>query len=65
MNDQINQDFLEARRVIFSNIQTDSNLIMSRLINFSYELGQIITGYDVLEARRAIQSNVRNNYNFT
>ena len=40
-NDQI-YDFLGARRVILSNVQADSKLdIISILVNFSYELGQI------------------------
>ena len=35
-------DLLGARRVILSNVQTDSQLeLISILVNFSYELGQI------------------------
>ena len=32
--------------------------MISCLINFSYELGQILTRYDFLEARRVILSDV-------
>ena len=32
-------DLLEARRVILSNVQTDSNYLISILVNLSYELG--------------------------
>ena len=35
------------------------------LVNFSYELGQIMTRYDFLWARWVILSNVRNNLNLT
>ena len=41
-------DFLEATRVIFRNVRTDSQLDII-LINFSYEFRQIITRYDFLE----------------
>ena len=35
------------------------------LVNFSYELGYIMTRYDLLEARRVILSNVRPDSNLT
>ena len=44
------------RRVILSNVITDSNFTI--LINFSCELGKIMTRYDFLEARRVILINV-------
>ena len=40
-----------AKRVILNNVQTD------------YELGQIMTRYDILNARLVIVSNVRTNSN--
>ena len=57
-------DFLLARRVILSNVRTDSNLTYL-LINFSCELGQIMTRYDLLGARRVILSNVQTDSNLT
>ena len=42
---------------MFNQLQFD---LISRLINFSYELGQIMTKYDFLEARRVILRNIRN-----
>ena len=41
-------DFLLARRVILSNVRTDSQLDLILLVNFSCELGQIMTRYDCL-----------------
>ena len=38
---------------------------MSLLVNFSCELGQIMTRYDFLWARLVILSNVRTDLNFT
>ena len=57
-------DFLWPRRVILSNVRLQLYLI-SILVNFSSELGQIMTRYDFLEARWAILSNVRTDSNFT
>ena len=40
-------DFLEARRVIMSNVRTDSNSnLISILVNVSCEFLQIMTRYD-------------------
>ena len=87
-------DFLWARWVILSNVQTNLNLwiganndqiwlpmgkmsdseqcsnrleldLISILVNFSCELGPIITRYDILWARWVILSNVRTDLNFT
>ena len=57
-NDQIY--FLWAKWVmILSNVRTDLELdLISLLVNFSCELGQIITRYDFLWVRRVILSNV-------
>ena len=41
-------DFLLARRVILSNVRTDSQLDLILLVNFACELGQIMTRYDCL-----------------
>ena len=38
---------------------------MSLLVNFSCELGQIMTKYDLVWARRVILSNVQVDSNFT
>ena len=44
-------DFLEARRVILSHVRTDSQLaLILILVNFVYELGQIMTRCDFQEA---------------
>ena len=39
--------------------------LISILVNFSCQLGQIMTRYDFQEARWVISSNDRTNYNFT
>ena len=52
-------DFLLPRRVILSNVRTDSQLNLILLVNFTCELGQILTRYDLLGARRVILSNVQ------
>ena len=39
--------------------------LISILVNFSYELGQIMTIYDFLEARWVIFGNVWTNSNFS
>ena len=57
-------DFLEARRVILSHVRLQLALILI-LVNFVYELGQIMTRYDFQEAWRVILSNVRTNSNLT
>ena len=46
-------DFIEARCVIFNNVQSDSNFTY-----FSYELGIIMTRCDVLDAIVVIGRNV-------
>ena len=56
-----NYDFLLPRRVILSNVQTDFQLNLILLVNFSCELGQIITRYDLLGTRLVILSNVDSN----
>ena len=35
------------------------------LVNFSYQVGTMMSRYDFLEARRVILSNVRTDYNFS
>ena len=49
---------------LFMRIGANNNLI-SLLVNFSCELGQIMTRYDFLWVRRVILSNVRTNLNLT
>ena len=58
-------DFLLPRRVIVSNVLTDSQLNLILLVNFSCELGQIIPIYDLLGARRVILNNIQTDFNFT
>ena len=53
-------DFLWARRLILSNVPTDSTptYLISLLVNFSCELGQIMTSYhmtDILGAKNVIR----------
>ena len=51
-------DFLWTRRVILSNVWTDSQLdLISLSVNFSCELEQIMNWYDFLLARRMILRN--------
>ena len=47
-------DFLLHRQVILSNVRTDSQLNLILLVNFSCELGQIMTRYDLLGTRQVI-----------
>ena len=50
----------------FSNVRTDSQLdLIFILVNFSYELRQIMTRYAFLEVRWVILSNVRTDSNLT
>ena len=44
-------DFILSRRMILSNVRTDSQLNLILLVNVSCELGQIMTRYDLLLAR--------------
>ena len=46
-------------------IGPNNNDIISLLVNFSCELGQIMIRYDFLWARLVILSNVRTDLNFT
>ena len=59
-------DFLWAR---FSDSEQYLNLLkldlILLLVNFSCELGQLITRYDILGARRVILRNVRTDSNLT
>ena len=38
---------------------------ISRLVNFAYEVAQIINTYDFLSAKQSILSNVRTDFNLT
>ena len=42
-----------------------NDYLISLLVNFSCEMGQIMNMYDFLEARWVILSNVRTDSNFT
>ena len=53
------RDWSEYKRLFYAND------IISLLVDFSCELGQIMTRYDILWARRVILSNVRTDSNFT
>ena len=37
--------------------------LITLLVNFSYQVGTMMSRYDFLEARRVILNNVRNDYN--
>ena len=59
-------DFLWIRRVILSNVRTDSQLdINSCLVKFPCELGQIMTRYVFLWTRKVILSNIQSESNLT
>ena len=58
-------DFLLPRRVILSNVRTNSQLNLILLVNISCELGQIMTRYDLLGTRWVILSNVQTDSNLT
>ena len=69
----ISHEFIWARRVILSKVRigqtSDSEKcsnplqldLISLLVNFSCELGQIMIRYEFVWARRVILSNVRTN----
>ena len=56
----IRYDFLEGKWAILNQLQL---YLITLLVNFSYQVGTMMSRYDFLEARRVILRNFRTDYN--